>query len=216
MKHEAWAPQSPPKATLKTERWKGHWRQNYGFSGSVLRHSSNVILHVHRRKRSSCCWPSRAPTEINQNSFQTGSYSWTSTIKNKIKNTLLLGKKICKYLQLQIECIYAWSFDIQNVKYKVFWNSCLNIIILFLQLFYQVKGDMCLKIIENGKQKDVVIREGEVKQSCFPVTVEHTHVKWIFDEAFKNQFIPAVQASESWTQYSRFHAINSKTTIHCV
>ncbi|KAJ7416883.1 hypothetical protein BTVI_34404 [Pitangus sulphuratus] len=30
------------------------------------------------------------------------------------------------------------------------------------ELFYQVQGDMCLKIIENGKQKNVVIREGEV------------------------------------------------------
>ena len=32
----------------------------------------------------------------------------------------------------------------------------------FKQLFYQVKGDMCLKVIVNGKHKDVHIREGEV------------------------------------------------------
>lgn len=31
-----------------------------------------------------------------------------------------------------------------------------------LQLFYQVEGDMCLKIIENGNHKDIFIREGEV------------------------------------------------------
>lgn len=59
----------------------------------------------------------------------------------------------------------------------MFWSSCLNAIFLFPQLFYQVQGDMCLKIIENGKQKDVVIREGEVKQDCFSVIVVHKYVK---------------------------------------
>lgn len=52
---------------------------------------------------------------------------------------------------------------------------------------------MCLKIIENGKQKDIVIREGEVKQDCFSVIVVHRYVKWIFYEVFKNNFNPAVQ-----------------------
>ena len=33
---------------------------------------------------------------------------------------------------------------------------------MFWQFFYMVKGDMCLKIIEKGKPKDVIIKEGEV------------------------------------------------------
>lgn len=30
------------------------------------------------------------------------------------------------------------------------------------QLFYMVKGDMCLKTIEKGERRDVIIREGEM------------------------------------------------------
>ncbi|KAK1171079.1 3-hydroxyanthranilate 3,4-dioxygenase [Acipenser oxyrinchus oxyrinchus] len=30
------------------------------------------------------------------------------------------------------------------------------------ELFYQLRGDMCLKVIENNTQKDVLIREGEM------------------------------------------------------
>ena len=30
------------------------------------------------------------------------------------------------------------------------------------QLFLQVKGDMCLKIVEKGVHKDIPIQEGEV------------------------------------------------------
>lgn len=29
------------------------------------------------------------------------------------------------------------------------------------EFFYQLKGDMCLKVIENNKFKDVPIKEGE-------------------------------------------------------
>jgi len=40
------------------------------------------------------------------------------------------------------------------------------------QLFYQVRGDMVLKVIENGKHKEVHIREGEVRiiQICLCVS----------------------------------------------
>lgn len=35
------------------------------------------------------------------------------------------------------------------------------------QLFYMLKGDMCLKVIEHGKHRDVVIKEGEVSINLY-------------------------------------------------
>jgi len=34
------------------------------------------------------------------------------------------------------------------------------------EIFYQVKGDMVLKIVEKGVHKDVPIKEGEVRIVC--------------------------------------------------
>lgn len=51
---------------------------------------------------------------------------------------------------------------------------------------------MCLKIIENKKHKDIVIREGEVKHDCFSLTVLHRYVKLIFYQVFQGQFVTAM------------------------
>ncbi|XP_068597428.1 3-hydroxyanthranilate 3,4-dioxygenase [Brachionichthys hirsutus] len=40
------------------------------------------------------------------------------------------------------------------------------------ELFFQLKGDMCLKVIENGNRRDVLIREGEIL--LLPARIPHS------------------------------------------
>ena len=42
-----------------------------------------------------------------------------------------------------------------------------GVVYLYFQLFYMVKGDMRLKVVEQGKHRDVHIKEGEVNDCLF-------------------------------------------------
>ena len=44
-------------------------------------------------------------------------------------------------------------------------NWLLNDLFLIFKLFYQLKGDMCLKVVEQNQHRDVIIKEGEVRMS---------------------------------------------------
>ncbi|KAH0519394.1 3-hydroxyanthranilate 3,4-dioxygenase [Microtus ochrogaster] len=43
---------------------------------------------------------------------------------------------------------------------------------VFPQVFYQLEGDMVLKVLEQGKHRDVVIRQGEI--FLLPARVPHS------------------------------------------
>lgn len=36
-------------------------------------------------------------------------------------------------------------------------------VLVFPQVFYQLEGDMMLRVLEQGEHRDVVIRQGEVR-----------------------------------------------------
>ncbi|KPP75909.1 hypothetical protein Z043_104804 [Scleropages formosus] len=76
-----------------------------------------------------------------------------------------------------------------------------------MQLFYQLRGDMVLKVVENGKHKDVHIREGEVGLFSGPRTQSYNVVlpyyvdnttdvlfeKWFYCEDLGTQLVPIIQ-----------------------
>jgi 3-hydroxyanthranilate 3,4-dioxygenase len=55
------------------------------------------------------------------------------------------------------------------------------------ELFYQIKGDMCVKIIENGLHKDVVVKEGEM--FLLPARIPHSpQVSCLFEPISGGQY----------------------------
>lgn len=61
------------------------------------------------------------------------------------------------------------------------------IIFYFLQLFYMLKGDMCLKVVEQGKHRDVHIKQGEVTTER---ERESKHSYWMVNKTGVNFGIP--------------------------
>ena len=55
-----------------------------------------------------------------------------------------------------------------------------NDVFFLFQLFYMIKGDMCLKVVEQGKHRDVPIKEGEVTSFIYLRNKDTQHMKNIF------------------------------------
>ena len=49
----------------------------------------------------------------------------------------------------------------------------------FFQLFYMIKGDMVLKVIERGEHRDIPINEGEVSNTHIPIDEGEVSITYI-------------------------------------
>ncbi|XP_002119902.2 3-hydroxyanthranilate 3,4-dioxygenase-like [Ciona intestinalis] len=83
---------------------------------------------------------------------------WVS--ENKAQFLPPVCNKMMHNMQLKIMCIGGPN---QRKDYHIEEGE---------EFFYMIKGDMCLKIVENGKHKDVVIKEGEV--FLLPARIPHS------------------------------------------
>lgn len=73
----------------------------------------------------------------------------------------------------QVKAYEAKRFVIHSSQ-----NTNIPVSLVFVsQLFYQVRGDMVLKVIENGKHKEVHIREGEVR--IIQICLCELPLKWL-------------------------------------
>lgn len=69
-----------------------------------------------------------------------------------------LGEEVSIYLLLLLFFIKIAQFD--NCMYHM------------VKFFYQLKGDMCLKVIECGRKKSIHIRQGEA--FLLPARIPHS------------------------------------------
>jgi len=70
---------------------------------------------------------------------------------------------------IRIGAYCLWSYILASVgvhAHIYHGESCTGLAVV-LQLFVQLKGDMVLKVVERGRHRDVVIKEGEVLYQCY-------------------------------------------------
>jgi 3-hydroxyanthranilate 3,4-dioxygenase len=108
------------------------------------------------------------------------------------------------------------------------------------EFFYQLEGDMVLKVIENGTPRDVTIREGEIfllpalvphSPQRFPETVglvverrrrpdERDHLRWYCEECGEILYDESFHCTDLGTQLKpvieKFHRDKAlRTCAHC-
>lgn len=68
------------------------------------------------------------------------------------------------------------DYHINNTEVCLWaWGKLFSIAHDLQEIFFQIKGDMLLKVRENGEFKDIFIREGEVRLQCSRTSYTKQH-----------------------------------------